>query len=80
VVRLLHRLGFRFDAPELSDVDILLDGLEEFRQHLGGRLTLTMLAGIGQPIDVHDVRRQQLCRAINELRDIESIAANRKSF
>jgi 3-dehydroquinate synthase len=31
----------------------LLRGLEEFREHLGGRLTLAMPAGIGSFVDVH---------------------------
>jgi 3-dehydroquinate synthase len=42
----------------------LVDGLEEFRQHLGGRLTLTMLTGVGQPIDVHQVDSQRMKDAI----------------
>ena len=32
-----------------------MQGLEEFRQHLGGRLTITMLRGVGDPIDVHEI-------------------------
>lgn len=32
---------------------LLLSGLEEFREHLGGRLTLAMPAGIGSFVDVH---------------------------
>jgi 3-dehydroquinate synthase len=31
----------------------LLSGLEEFREHLGGRLTLAMPTGIGSFVDVH---------------------------
>jgi 3-dehydroquinate synthase len=38
--------------------------LEEFRQHLGGRLTLTMLRNVGDPIDVHEVNRESMCEAI----------------
>lgn len=51
----------------LRDSAVLLDGLEEFRQHLGGRLTLTMLRKVGQAIDVHEVDGQQMCRAIEEV-------------
>ena len=34
---------------------LLLDGLEEFREHLGGELTVTLLAGIGRGVEVHEI-------------------------
>ena len=37
------------------DEEAIFDGLEEFRQHLGGELTITMLQHIGHPIDVHEI-------------------------
>jgi 3-dehydroquinate synthase len=45
----------------------LFAGLEEFRQHLGGRLTLTMLRGLGDPLDAHTVDRAAMCRAIEQV-------------
>jgi len=42
-------------------------GLEEFRQHLGGRLTVTMLRGIGQGIEINSVCETQLQRSISRL-------------
>lgn len=33
----------------------ILDGIEEFREHLGGDLTLTLPNGIGRKIEVHDM-------------------------
>ncbi len=68
VLDCLSDLGFTLDHPQLADFDALLDGLEEFRQHLGGRLTLTMLRGIGNPVDVHEVDSGLLRRAIEEVR------------
>jgi 3-dehydroquinate synthase len=32
-----------------------MQGMEEFREHLGGELTITMLGGIGRGIDVHEI-------------------------
>ena len=55
VIDCLLRLGFQLDHPVLEDPQALRVGLEEFRQHLGGRLTVTMLRGIGSPLDVHEV-------------------------
>ena len=43
-------------------------GLEEFRQHLGGRLTLTMLRGVGDPIDVHEVDPSRMRAAIERVK------------
>ena len=68
VVACLTQLGFALDHPQLSDLPQLLAGLEEFRQHLGGRLTLTMLRGIGQPMDVHEVDRNLVGRAVEQVR------------
>jgi 3-dehydroquinate synthase len=45
----------------------LLDGIEEFREHLGGRLTILLLKDIGQPIDVHDLPESTIKRAIHRL-------------
>ena len=64
----LGRLGFALDHPQLGDLPQLLSGLEEFRQHLGGRLTLTMLRGVGQPIDVHDIDRDLMGEAVKQVR------------
>ena len=67
VLRCLADLGFELDNPALSDSQELHAGLEEFRQHLGGRLTLTMLEGIGRPIDVHTVDRACISEAIRRV-------------
>ena len=70
VVHCLRQLGFSLDAPALKDHHALFAGLEEFRQHLGGRLTLTMLRGIGDPIDVHQLDRVKMQQAIAEVSEL----------
>src|SRR5206468_1342219 len=67
VLRCLVELGFALDHPALRDTAGLFGGLEEFRQHLGGRLTLTMLRGVGDPIDVHEIDEPRMCAAIERL-------------
>ncbi len=64
VLRCLRDLGFSLSCPELRDITTLFAGLEEFRQHLGGRLTLTMLRAVGQPFEVHEVDRGAMCSAM----------------
>jgi len=65
IVNCLRQLGFTFDAPELQDTDVLFKGLEEFRQHLGGRLTVTMLEEVGKPINVHAIHEDRMREAID---------------
>ncbi|MEM1226843.1 MAG: 3-dehydroquinate synthase [Planctomycetota bacterium] len=72
VCQCIHRLGIALDHPTLDDTDGLLSGLEEFRQHLGGRLTLTMLRDVGKPLDVHEVDTSIMRRAIDQLRNVSA--------
>ncbi len=68
VVDCLTQLGFALDHPQLGDLPQLLVGLEDFRQHLGGQLTLTMLRGIGQSMEVHEIDRDLMGRAVVQVR------------
>lgn len=68
VLQCLSDLGFELDHPLLADPRTLYIGMEEFRQHLGGRLTLTMLRGVGQPLDVHEVDLPKMGEAIEQVR------------
>ncbi|MGE5759034.1 MAG: 3-dehydroquinate synthase, partial [Gemmatimonadota bacterium] len=70
VLRCLVDLGFALDHPALRDTEGLFAGLEEFRQHLGGRLTLTMLRGVGDPIDVHEIDPAGMRAAIARLQGL----------
>jgi 3-dehydroquinate synthase len=54
----LEHLGFRLWHPVLDKRDAtgklaVVEGLEEFRQHLGGELTLTVLTDIGVGVEIH---------------------------
>jgi 3-dehydroquinate synthase len=64
ILALLERLGLPRWAPPLADVRAVLQGLQEFREHLGGRLTIMLLAGIGQPVEVHELERKIVEEAI----------------
>jgi 3-dehydroquinate synthase len=46
----------------------ILGGLEEFREHLGGELNLTMLCGIGRGVEVGEVREEAFGPALAWLR------------
>lgn len=69
VLATLAALNLPLDHPKLDDVDELFAGLEEFRQHLGGRLTLTMLPALGQKLDVHEINEPAMREAIATVRE-----------
>jgi 3-dehydroquinate synthase len=52
---LLRQLGFLQRPHTAAQSNNLLVGLEHFRQHLGGKLTLCMIQEPGVSIDVHEV-------------------------
>jgi 3-dehydroquinate synthase len=43
---------------------MVADGIEEFRQHLGGRLTLTMPNGLGKKIEIHEMDPKRVEKAV----------------
>jgi len=68
ILHCLSDLGFTLTDPALHDVELLFDGLEEFRQHLGGRLTLTMLKNPGEPFEVHQINRDLMLQSITKVK------------
>ncbi len=72
VLALLERLGFALFTDELARRNaagelLVLAGLEEFREHLGGELTVTLLAGIGHAVEVHEMNPAVIAEAVVEL-------------
>jgi len=73
---LLKRLGFHLWHPALESRDaegrwLLLRGLEEFREHLGGELTITLLRDIGVGEEVHKMDVDEIHHALAWLRHRE---------
>lgn len=73
ILRLLERLGFELFADELLLADEsgnlrITAGLEEFREHLGGELTITLLRDIGRGFEVHEMLLPVVHGALQELR------------
>jgi 3-dehydroquinate synthase len=73
VAALLELLGFDLWHPVIearaSDGSHpLLRGLSEFREHLGGELTITLLADIGRGIEVHEMDENRVHDAIGRLK------------
>lgn len=77
ILDLLDRLGFELFASELLHRDengqlLVVAGLEEFREHLGGELTITLLRRIGQGFEVHEMNLPMVIQSIDELQERQS--------
>jgi 3-dehydroquinate synthase len=55
-------------APGADGRLAILQGLDDFREHLGGDLTVTLLAGIGSAVDVHEIHDRLVEKALAWLR------------
>ncbi|MCT8974122.1 3-dehydroquinate synthase [Microbaculum marinisediminis] len=74
VACLLEQLGFRLWHPALDkrnaeDGHVVIDGLREFQEHLGGELTITLLEDVGVGVEVHEMDHALIAGAIDWLRD-----------
>jgi len=72
VLALIQKLGFALHDPLMSQTGpdgnaLLLEGLQEFREHLGGELTITLLAEIGRGVEVHEIDSKLMQDSILEL-------------
>jgi 3-dehydroquinate synthase len=74
VLNTLSAVGFALYTPELSrhldrpdDGRCLLQGLNEFREHLGGQLTLMLLRRIGQGFEVHEMDEELVKNSVTLL-------------
>lgn len=66
VVSLLKDLGFSVTHPlmEINDENNrILKGINEFREHLGGKLTIMLLNAIGKGEEVHELDAKLLIKA-----------------
>ncbi len=73
ILDLIKVLGLDINHPLLEvsdDKSPLLLGLEEFREHLGGKLTITLLNGIGKGEEVHEMDGALIRQASRYLKDI----------
>lgn len=69
ILKLLKQLGFATYHPKLSEKDKqnLFLGLKEFQEHLGGKLTIMLLCGIGVTKEVHEMDLTSLASSVDFL-------------
>ena len=72
IVALIESIGFSTFHPALmiagkSGQPVLLEGLQEFREHLGGQLTITLVPEIGRKLEVHEMDSALILESVLEL-------------
>lgn len=70
IIALLKNLGFTLYHKSLSENNKLnlWEGLNEFREHLGGQLTITILERLGKGKEIHEVDFELMKLAVDELK------------
>lgn len=68
IIDTMQEIGFDLSISLADSQDQqLLQGIEEFREHLGGELTITLIEGIGIKKNVHDVDIYLMMKALETL-------------
>lgn len=73
ILGVIQRLGFQLFAP-VKEIRAptgrqdMLDGLEEFREHLGGRLSIPMITAPGHRLEIHEIDGAVVKASFDELR------------
>ena len=63
---LLQDLGFTLSCPELARLNVEAS-LEEFREHLGGFLCITLLTGLGAAVEVNEIDMACMQGSVDDL-------------
>jgi 3-dehydroquinate synthase len=74
ICALLEYLGFDLWHPALAKIGThgewaIMEGLRDFQEHLGGELNVTLLAGIGVGVEVHEIDRERMREAMVWLKE-----------
>ena len=73
ILDLIEAVGFSlwsdFLDREENGTPVILAGLEEFREHLGGKLTITLIPAIGEKLEVHQMDHDAVLEALSKLRE-----------
>lgn len=73
ILGILQKLGFILYTPLLAERgadgrSLVLHGLDEFREHMGGRLTIPMIRAPGDRVDLHEIDSNRVEEALAELK------------
>ena len=66
ILTLLLDLGFELRHPSVFDLDVG-GALEEFREHIGGQLTITLLDGVGRGFEASEIDADLMAACLEAL-------------
>lgn len=77
IIDVLTKVGFELYHSKLAENDKinLRNGLQEFREHLGGRLTIMLLEKIGKGVEVHELDADIIAQSVDYLESSKIIPA-----
>lgn len=77
ILSVMQAIGFDLSLPltTTAKIEELLGGIQEFREHLGGELTITLIAGIGIKHDVNTIDMTLMAKAIEKLNSYATLNA-----
>lgn len=77
IITTLTRLKLPIYSKELSNTEntkhSIFNGLEEFREHLGGKLTITLIKNIGEKIETHHINKDVYIKSIKLLKKLNNM-------
>ncbi|MEO8151132.1 MAG: 3-dehydroquinate synthase [Bacteroidia bacterium] len=76
IINLIKILRFNIYAAEMEKTDdngknLMIEGLQEFREHLGGRLTIMLIKKIGVGVEVNEMDESLVKSSITFLKKIQ---------
>ena len=80
ILELLQKVGFRIFDTALARMNNnqyeILNGLNEFREHLGGQLTIMLLESIGKGIEVNEMDNALVLKSIELLKSLQTTSVS----
>jgi 3-dehydroquinate synthase len=72
VIDTIHKIGFKIHHSVLEEenINLIFEGLNEFREHLGGKLTITILNKLGEGIEIHEIKDDTMKKAILKMKEL----------
>jgi 3-dehydroquinate synthase len=68
ILECLNKMGFRLYHRVMKQANTMLGGLDEFQEHLGGKLTIPSISSIGETFDMFEIDTNQMLAAISYLK------------
>lgn len=71
ILNCILNLGFDISYHQMNEE--IISGLEEFREHLGGKLTIMLLKELGLGFEVHEMDQELVLKAIDYINQFSSL-------